>query len=69
MRLAALCRGRSITVGDDMPSINPDALPPEILAWLEALVAENADPLALAVAAWNASAAYEQGERYDPERH
>lgn len=51
-----------------MPSINPDALPPEIAAWLEALVANNPDAFALAVAAWNASAAYEQGERYDPKR-
>ena len=51
-----------------MSSINPDAIPPEIRIWLEALVAQNADPLALAIAAWNASAEYEQGARYDPQR-
>lgn len=51
-----------------MPSINPEAIPEEIQAVLDKLVAENADPLALAIEAWNASARYEQGERLDLRR-
>ena len=51
-----------------MPTINPDALPDEIYRVLEKLVAENADPLTLAIEAWNASARYEQGERLDLHR-
>ena len=68
MQPVASSRGKSSTDGAEMSSINPDAIPPEIRIWLEALVAQNADPLALAIAAWNASAEYEQGARYDPQR-
>jgi hypothetical protein len=48
-----------------MPSINPDAIPEEIHAVLVKLVEDHADPLTLAIEAWNASARYEQGERLD----
>lgn len=49
-----------------MPTLNPDEIPPEIRQHIEALVRDNTDPFTLAVEAWNASARYEQGERFDP---
>lgn len=51
-----------------MPSLNPEAIPEELVLLFELLVAENPDPMALALAAWNASARYEQGERLDLHR-
>jgi len=51
-----------------MPSLNPEALPEELVPMFELLIAENPDPMSLAIAAWNASARYEQGERLDLRR-
>jgi hypothetical protein len=51
-----------------MPTLNPEALPEELLPLFELLIAENTDPMALALAAWNACARYEQGERLDLRR-
>jgi hypothetical protein len=51
-----------------MPTLNPEALPEELLPLFELLIAENPDPMALALAAWNACARYEQGERLDLRR-
>lgn len=51
-----------------MPTLNPEALPEELVPLFELLIAENAEPMALALAAWNASARYEQGERLDLRR-
>lgn len=49
-----------------MPSLNPEAVPDEIREILDRLVAENIDPLALAIAAWNASWENTQGVHHAP---
>lgn len=46
-----------------MPALNPEAIPEDIRVVLDRLVAENSDPLALAIAAWNASWEDTQGVR------
>lgn len=51
-----------------MPSLNPEAIPEELVPLFEQLIAENPEPMALALAAWNACARYEQGERLDLRR-
>ena len=46
-----------------MPSLNPEAVPEDIQVVLDRLVAVHADPLALAIAAWNASWDNTQGAK------
>jgi hypothetical protein len=46
-----------------MPTLNPADLQPEIAEILAILIERHASPLELAVAVWNASYEYGQGDR------
>lgn len=46
-----------------MPTVNPLDLPPDIAEMLQELCGRYSDPMELAVACWNASFEYTQGDR------
>ena len=46
-----------------MPTVNKEDLQPQIAEILQSLITAHQDPLDLAIAVWNASFVYEQGEK------